>query len=196
MKTKVASKGGGGVETCPSFRCGSLPHSEDVQRFRELSHPHVDSFNFFLEVGLSQAIKDIEPSEMCIVDPKKAREDPGSIDWSDLTSVKFWVEDVRVTRPTKANGTGTSNCLYPRECRERGLMYAGHMTGTFCYTIVERRNGVAFPGPTVRLPKRNFGNMPIMVMSKGCHLEGLMPKDLVKLREEVSGGIEWLESFS
>ena len=182
-KTKRSQKCG--VETCPSFRSGHLPREKDVKRLRGLSAPHVESFNYFLDTGLSQGIGDIEFSELALVDPAKLRSDPSSIDWNDVTSVQFWVDAVSVGRPTKPVGTGTSNRLYPRECRERRLHYAAPMTGTFCYKIVERRNGVTFPGATVRMPKRNFGNMPIMVMSKRCHLEGLMPEALMRLKEEV-----------
>jgi DNA-directed RNA polymerase I subunit RPA2 len=174
------------VETCPSFRSGHLPHLEDVERLRDLSAPHVESFNYLLDTGLTRGINDIEPSELCLVDPNKLR--PSStevIDWHDATSVQFWIEDVRVGFPVKADTTEAKNQLYPRECRERGLMYGGPLTGTFCYTIIERRNGVEFPGKPVRLPKRQFGNMPVVVMSKACHLQGLAPNELVKLKEEV-----------
>lgn len=174
-------KGSGPVETCPSFRSGHLPNTDDVQQLRDLTAPHVDSFNYFLDVGLSQGIQDIEPSELCLADPRKIRD--GSIDWSETPSIQFWVEDVRVSTPVRSDGTG--NKLLPRECRERNLMYAGPMTATFCYTVIERRNGQAFPGKTVRLPKRPFGNVPICVLSKACHLYQMAPKQLVQLKEEV-----------
>jgi hypothetical protein len=190
------------VETCPSFRSGHLPHLEDVQRLRELSAPHVESFNYFLDSGLRQAIQDIEPMELVLVDPTVATSKLVStntaasaarvVDWKDATTVRFWVEEVKITRPMvgshqqqQQQQASSSRFLGPRECRERGLHYAAPMTGAFCYTIVERRNGVAFSGPMVRLRDRSFGNMPIMVMSKACHLKDLAPKDLVKLKEEV-----------
>jgi len=172
-------------DTCPSFRSGPFPAEEDVNRLRQLTAPHVDSFNYFLEVGLSQGIKDIEPAEFDIVDPKVVRENPRSIDLGETSSVKFWVEDVKVAKPVKSSSAGRSNRLLPRESRERSLMYSGLLSGTFCYNIIQRRNGVEIPGRPVKIQKA-FGNMPIMVLSKACHLEGKMPKDLVKLREEVS----------
>jgi len=171
------------VQTCPSFHSGHLPSDEDVERLRELSAPHVESFDYFLDVGLRQGIKDIEPCEMCIVDPGRLRAsyDGEPVDWDDTGSVQFWVEDVALGRPTCDNRP-----LLPRECRERGLMYAGHLTATFCYTIIERRNGINYPRNTVRLPNRSFGEMPVMTMSKACHLRNMMPKELVAKKEEVS----------
>ena len=169
----------------PSFRGGHLPAREDVDRLRELSAPHVESFNYFLDVGLSQGIKDIEPSELELVDPQKLRNEPASIDWDEMTTIKFWCENVKIGKPTKAVGSGgKSTCLLPRECRERGLMYSGEITGTFCYSIVQRRNRIELPSKTTRMTARSFGAIPIMVLSKACHLENSGPSQLVKLGEE------------
>lgn len=170
------------VETCPSFSRGHLPHAEDVERLRNLSAPHVDSFNYFLDVGLEKGIQDIEPVEIDIVDPQKLR--TSQVVLSELTSVQFWVENVKIGAPVKKT-SGSSNRLLPRECRELGLTYAGEMTGSFCYRIIQRRNGVKMEGHPVRIPKQ-FGALPLMVMSKACHLKGKTPAELGKLKEEVS----------
>lgn len=175
IKTKIA-------ESCPSFRRGHLPHPEDLQRLRSLTKPHVDSFNFFLDFGLAKGIKDVEPAELDLVDVQKVREE-GKVDLTDASTVKFWVEDVKIAKPVKSNA-GRSNKLLPRECRERKINYTGQIFGKFCYKIVQRRNGIEIDGPAVRIGK-TFGNMPIMVMSKCCHLEGSTPQDLVGMREEV-----------
>ena len=145
--------------------------------------PHVDSFNYFLEEGLTRGIKDIEPAELDIIDVNKLKEG-GNVELSEVSTLKFWMEDVKVARPTKS-GAGRSNKLLPRECRERKIIYAGQIFGKFCYRVIQRRNGVEIAGPPTKIAK-TFGNMPIMVMSSACHLDGLMPKGLVKLREEVS----------
>ena len=170
------------VETCPSFRRGHLPNAEDLDRLRTLTRPHVESFDYFLEVGLSRGIKDIEPAELDLVDVQKIRQE-GNVDLTDASTVKFWVEDVKVAKPTKSNA-GRSNKLLPRECRERKINYTGQVFGKFCYKIVQRRNGMEIEGQTVKIGK-TFGNMPIMVGSKCCHLEGSSPRDLVRMREEV-----------
>ena len=88
--SKSATKGL--AESCPSFRRGHLPHFEDVERLRSLTKPHVESFNYFLEVGLAKGIKDIEHAELDLVDVQKVR-DEGKADLTDASTVRFWVED-------------------------------------------------------------------------------------------------------
>ena len=170
-------------QPCPSFRRGHLPDVEDVERLRTLSAPHVDSFNYFLEVGLARGISDIEPAELDLVDQQVIRDESLVTDWDKVSTMQFWVEDVEVHKPSKSP-SGGSQKLLPRETRERKMMYSGQIRGRFCYRIVQRRNGVEIPGPATKIEKA-FGNMPIMVMSKACHLEGLMPNELVSLKEEV-----------
>jgi DNA-directed RNA polymerase I subunit RPA2 len=172
-------------ESIPSFCRGHLPKTEDVERFRFLTRPHVESFNYFLDTGLACGIKNIEPAELDIFDSKKLREQGlASIDWDEVTTVKFWVEDVKVNKPIKPASAGKNPKLLPRECRERSSTYAGQIFGKFCYQTIQRRNGVAMEGTPVKVAK-TFGNIPIMVGSKACHLEGLTPHDLVKFKEEV-----------
>jgi len=171
-------------ETCPSFSRGHLPSMEDVERLRSLSKPHVDSFDYFLEVGLMRGIKDIEPAELDLVDTGKVRKHGlSTVDWSEVSTVQFWIEDIKVAKPVKS-GSGRSNRLLPRECRERRIMYSGEISGKFCYKITQRRNGVKIDGRPVKIPK-TFGKLPIMILSKGCHLQGMDPEGLVKVKEEV-----------
>jgi DNA-directed RNA polymerase beta subunit len=190
------------VETCPSFRSGHLPSVEDLERLRTLAAPHVESFNYFLEYGLARGIKDIEPYEICLVDPKRllrgtstdggsGRASSNSIEWDNVTSVEFWVENVKIGKPINQGATSggnsfglSGNKLLPRECRERGLMYSGPIRGDFCFRVIQRRNGAKIAGKPQRF-SRLFGNMPIMTLSKACHLHGTTPKQLVQMKEEV-----------
>ena len=180
---------GGGI---PSFRQGHLSAISDVKRYQSLSAPHVDGFDFFLDRGLSRAISDIEPAELDVADAEPSNRNDG-------TKVKFWVEGVKVIPPMKAGSANGSShripqsssqgsgysALTPRECRELGLMYSGAMTGEFCYQLIQRdSDGVESTGRVVRI-KKKFGDMPIMVMSKACHLRGKKPEELIQMREEV-----------
>ena len=184
------------VESGPSYRRSSLPHVEDVERFRYLTKPHVNSFDYFLQVGLDKGIRDIEPIEMDILPPALLRSigigEEGSEEklqkaLQDVTTIKFWFENVKIGKPNKNSGMGQTapNSLLPRECRERDLMYSGLITGNLCFTVVERRNGMIVNRsrrPT-KLAK-NFGSMPIMVGSRACNLHGLTPEQLIQCREE------------
>ena len=182
------------VETCPSFRSGHLPQTTDVEQLRQLTAPHVESFNYFLDHGLSAGIQDMEPAELVLAKPATTTTSGGTTTTTtklaDQTVLRFWMENVRVSKPMYQNATASSlnshsNSLLPRECRERRLMYAGTMRGMVCVTTVQRRNGVEFPGSTMRIP-REFGDLPIMVLSKSCHLHQSTPTELVKHKEEVS----------
>lgn len=171
--------------TTPSYRQTYLAHEEDVERLRNLTAPHVDSFDYFLKKGLVQGITNMDVAELSIVDPKIVRESPDAIQWSDVGKCEFWVEEVRIAKPRRAaNESCRDDRLLPRECRERRLHYAGQLSGTFCYRLVERRNGLEVPGRTHRLAK-NFGEIPIMVGSQACHLHKSTPRELIDLREEV-----------
>ena len=104
----------------------------------------------------------------------------------------MWVENVQVGRPVKTDHSFSrnGNRLTPRECRELGLMYSGPMNGDLCYQINHRtldgKGGMTeVPGKVVRVAKK-FGDMPIMVMSKACHLNEKKPSELVAMKEEVS----------
>jgi DNA-directed RNA polymerase I subunit RPA2 len=189
-------------QTCPSYYNGYLPTVENVQRLRTLTAPHVDSFNYFLEHGLCAGIASLEPAELDLV-PAATTTAPTSLDATqqqqqllpqDVSTVQFWVENVTIAKPKKSFSTTANNSsndnshyksLYPREARERGCMYSGTMTGTFCYRIIERRNYTTIPNKVVRIPNKSFGDMPIMVLSQACHLHNSTPQQLTKWKEEV-----------
>ena len=179
------SKKKGVKQSCPSFRRSHLPGEDDVNRLRFLTRPHVESYNYFLQSGLTKGIKAIPKAELDIVDLNKLREDRSKIDWDEVTTVRYWFEDVRISKPSKpANAGRSEGKLFPNECRERSLMYSGQLKGKFCYEIITRRNGEAKASPPYKMPK-TFGVIPVMVGSNACHIEGMNPKSLVALKEEV-----------
>jgi len=175
-------------ETCPSFRRGHIPLYEDVKRLRTLSLPHVGSFDYFLERGLARGVSDIVPFEIDLMDPNKNSKIKNP---REVKTLKMWVSNVKVDRPVKTDASFSNNGskLTPRECRELGLMYSGPMIGELCYQINHRQldeNGsmTEILGKVVRVRKK-FGDMPIMVMSKACHLHEKKPSELVAMKEEV-----------
>jgi DNA-directed RNA polymerase beta subunit len=121
----------------------------------------------------------MERSEIDLRDPKLPETTSNPND-DNVTTLQFWIENVKIRKPCKAGNAR----LYPRECRERGLMYAGEIVGTFAYRFLERRNQIVIPGKVQKVQK-TFGDMPIMVLSDACHLQDMTPRQLVALREEV-----------
>jgi DNA-directed RNA polymerase beta subunit len=175
-----------------------------VRKLREVvSEPHVESYNYFVEHGLAAGIRDLEPIELDLVDPKlrmPVHLQPEShkskvIDWDDSTVVKFWVQDAALSSPMKrrsaggGGGGGDSSALsiplLPRECRERGLLYGGQLSAIFCFQVIRRRNGACLNSPVVKLDRKTFGELPIMVLSERCHLRTMSPAQLVQHKEEV-----------
>ena len=186
-------------QTCPSYDNGYLPTPDSVQRLRTLTAPHVESFNYFLEYGLSAGIQSLEPAEFDLIPPPSTStvvvpvvvsDHHSSFLLQDVSTIQFWVEDVTIAKPMKSFSTTYHNnnnnkALFPREARERGCMYSGTMTGTFCYRIIERRNYTTIPNQIIRIPNKSFGDVPIMVLSQACHLHNSTPQQLTKWKEEV-----------
>ena len=175
----------------PSFRRSHVSKTEDIKKLHRLSAPHVESFNYFLDVGLEKGVSDILPYELDIIDLSKAENKGiGHVEGKPSDTVKFWLENVKIGMPTKtqrdAGGSKSGAMkLLPRECRELGIMYAAPLTADFCWQFY-RRDGYGeetASGKAMRV-QRNFGMMPIMVMSKACHLRNKSPAELIKCKEE------------
>eukprot|EP00804_Cyclotella_cryptica_P029983 CCRYP_013459-RA/>CCRYP_013459-RA protein AED:0.06 eAED:0.06 QI:398/0.87/0.88/1/0.75/0.55/9/1858/758 len=177
-------------QAVPSFHRGYLSPKSSLRKLQRLSAPHVESFNYFLDVGLARGVQDIVPFELDLIDTSQLENRGiGHVLGKASDTVEFWLENVKVGMPTKTQTGSTGNAaaskLCPRECRELGIMYAASLTAEFCLQFV-RRDGYGAStstGSVIRF-SRNFGMMPIMVMSKACHLHGMGAAELVKAKEE------------
>ena len=200
--TKSKSFGGSSHEASsnirqpiPSFNRSHTCKKSDVRKLHRLSAPHVESYNYFLDIGLSKGISDISTCEVDMMDGSLLENrGHGFIHGKSSETLKFWVENVKVSRPTKVQPSGRSNNsntstramrLLPHECRELGILYGAPLIGEVCIQQT-RRDGYGNETPTgstIRI-SRNFGMLPIMVMSKACHLHGKSPSELIKCKEE------------
>ena len=103
-------------------------------------------------MGLQRGISDIGIHEIDMIDPSVER-GVGYVPGKSADTIQFWLENVRIGMPTKSQSYGTTSGggggggaaalqksmkLYPRECRELGIMYAAPITGEFCYQFVKR----------------------------------------------------------
>jgi DNA-directed RNA polymerase I subunit RPA2 len=131
------------------------------KRLKHLVAPHVDSFNYFLENGLTTAVADILPLEMQLVDGP---------------FIKIAVQSVHIANPFKNEDGALEQRLTPREARERGLSYCAKMT-------VQMK--VEVDGHALDVTSK-AGDMPIMVMSKNCHMRNMNPEELCFHREEAN----------
>ncbi|KRZ16707.1 DNA-directed RNA polymerase I subunit RPA2, partial [Trichinella zimbabwensis] len=131
----------------------------------ELVEPHIKSFNYFAEQGITQAVEDIFP----VV--------------SEISEIKKVIE-ISITNPfigfpaiSKDGGDANALKLWPSECRVSCRSYSAKLLATLTIKINNR---------VVDSARRNLGDIPIMVMSNRCHLTKLSPNQLVKEKEEMN----------
>jgi DNA-directed RNA polymerase I subunit RPA2 len=188
------------MHPCPSYINNHQPTTEQIEYFRSLAAPHVDSFGYFLKHGLQKGIQDIEPIELDFIDPVIVSDDNRAgrpTNYDNVPTIRFWIEDIKISKPVRNHTRNIhSNLLkttfkdkdtvrlLPRECRERGIMYAGTIHAKICCEISHRRHGEEVKSEVFRMLK-TFGNMPIMVRSTGCHLENMSVEELIENKEEV-----------
>ena len=122
---------------------------------------HVDSFNFFLEDGLNHAVGNIHPVELIV----------------NGTVVSLDFLEASISLPTEIIGKGATSerLCYPSECRERRITYRGRLTA---------RMEVKVGGGDPWVFEKTLGQVPIMVKSTRCHLDGLTPAELIEKHEE------------
>lgn len=136
-------------------------------------------------MGLARGISDIVPYELDLIDTSQLENRGiGHQVGKASDTIEFWLENVRIGMPTKSVANGAAK-LYPRECRELGIMYSAPLTAEFCLQF-SRRDGYGGNTPTGNIMRftRSFGMMPIMTMSKACHLHGMNGADLIRVKEE------------
>lgn len=144
----------------------------------EAIKPHVDSFNGILaENGqLHHALKEIGTKTFLDGEPvANLTDDPAELRRRNRLEVRVSQVFVEKSRVPDTNKFEAHRDILPVECRERHATYKGRMTGRFQYRINDG---------DWKTSDRFFGNLPIMLRSNRCHLEGLSPKQLVNCREE------------
>ena len=158
----------------PTFVAG-FAEEETKKRLAHLVAPHVDSYNYFLEYGLKEAISDMLPVEM------KISEEDGS-DPVDSNGkgvyLRMTITNAQIAYPCRKDET--SEKLTPREARERGLTYGGNMV---CTVNIQVFKTISADDSVSTLADMNItarlGDLPVMVMSTRCHLRGLSSRQLV-----------------
>jgi DNA-directed RNA polymerase I subunit RPA2 len=93
------------------------------------------------------------------------------------TNQKVRIESVQIARPalSSKDRITTNRRTYPSECRERMTSYRGRMSLKFVYSVND--------GPE-ETQTRDAGQIPIMLCSNRCYLEGMSPAELVANKEE------------
>ena len=140
--------------------------SSNYPQLHFLIKPHIDSFNSIFSAGLlDSSIQNLEPREVVDIEGNRLR---------------FWIEDVRVSKPmlSEKEHRSLDRALYPSECRERGVSYRGKMSAKFMFSV---------NGGQVRSEVKALGALPIMAKSSRCNLFEMSPAELISKREDPRG---------
>ena len=132
--------------------------------FEENSFVNADikSFNDFIDKELPRIIeenKDIEPT---IIPP-------------NVDEYKIKLDKIYVKAPEVTEADGSKKVIYPCEARLRKMTYAGQV-------FIEMSSHIN--GVQRETFKTQIGNIPIMLKSKFCHLNGLSRKELIEHGED------------
>ena len=141
--------------------------SNPIDKYKELLSPHVDSFNWWLNEGLHENLKDLDPYYFRFGRDEVKRE--GHV-WVDKPILSFPVHDV------KAGGE-----VLPFECRLGHSTYEAKLDVTVHLKLDDGREWEQ---------KKQIGPIPIMVRSEKCNLNK-RAQDIVsrgKEEDRESGG--------
>nr|XP_018632653.1 DNA-directed RNA polymerase I subunit 2 isoform X3 [Nicotiana tomentosiformis] len=146
----------------------SRPHllqEKDYSALKELFSHHIESFDHMVDNGLETMLLNIKPVEV--------------LDSFSKLKLRIWFGKPEIFPPQKERTSKTMHdALYPFECRQAKLSYTGKFLVDICFQYGD--------GAVIR-EKFNFGQFPIMLKSKLCHLRAADDsKKLTAHKEEPS----------
>ncbi|KAJ2799396.1 hypothetical protein H4R21_003562, partial [Coemansia helicoidea] len=152
---------------------GQTPEYPEVQ---SLTAPHIESFNSIWEAAgpRTPALVDLA---MELLGKTVVFDGKANVDSARGARITLWVDQLRLDHPAlSSRETRSANRLvYPTECRQRGISYRGRLSGVLHYRVDD--------GPE-QTEERNFGQLPVMVRSSRCNLQGMGPAELIRHHEE------------
>eukprot|EP00941_MAST-03F_sp_MAST-3F-sp1_P004303 g4303.t1 len=193
-------------KTAPSSIPGAYP-TDNSEYLKDLVSPHIESFNYAIGAGLDAAIESLSTySTIVTLDgaknpkSKKARQsksnrasksppsskdvasssDDSSSDDDDMDTstgedtLRLWIEEAELGYPTKDDDSLDSR-RFPAECRQLGITYNAPLWITICRQVND--------GSVTRMQQK-VGDIPVMVRSNRCHLNNLLPKELIRRHED------------
>ncbi|KAE9973647.1 DNA-directed RNA polymerase I subunit RPA2 [Venturia inaequalis] len=137
--------------------------------------PHIKSFNAIWEPNglLEHAIRDIGTKVYLDGNPNAVSEDAPARNRLSVRIREVFLQKALLPPSNKFKVTNRN--ILPSECRERHATYRGKLMARLDYRV----NGSDWKELT-----RELGQMPIMLRSNRCHLEGMAPAELVQAKEE------------
>ena len=122
----------------------------------------LESFNYFIDHGLSKILEENRIVEPTIIPP-------------NIEEFKIRLDNIWVTKPEITEADGSIRPILPSEARLRKMSYSAPV-----YMEVSAHiNGIQKEDF-----KLQIGNIPIMLKSKFCHLNGKSTEELIKAGED------------
>lgn len=139
--------------------------ASDFKELRELVTHHIESFDYMSDKGLEVMFNRIRP--VSIIHP------------FTKNKLRIFLDNPQLYRPQREglSKTAMKEALFPFECRQAKISYTGTFLADVCFQYNE--------GPVIR-ERFDFGQFPVMLMSKLCNLRGADPRKLVSCKEEAS----------
>ncbi|CAI5516392.1 unnamed protein product [Closterium sp. Naga37s-1] len=173
------------------------------ENLENLVAPHIDSFDYFVERGLPEAVRLIRPVEAGTTYIPFPHFPPFPLPAALLPPRLSHTSAARRAPPTGATSESTSfppspTPLHPpflpsspsslsHQCRQAGTTYRGDFRIDLCVSYFDEDDDVALAdvakGPMQR-QQLSLGRVPIMVKSGSCHLRHLTQEQLVRRKEE------------
>ena len=140
---------------------------------KNVPRSHIDSFDNAFDVCLKRALINLRPVSLTI--PPSAF----SAEINEPLIMRMWIEEAEPHKPFKEGVTVSlsDTRLFPSECRQRALTYSGKIMATIALQIGKK------PPEKISL---EIPGIPIMVMSKLCHLRDMTELQLVQHKENAS----------
>ncbi|KAK2634349.1 hypothetical protein Ddye_029141 [Dipteronia dyeriana] len=140
--------------------------SEDLEPLRQLVRHHIDSYNYMVDEGLNEMFDRVKPVVVH--------------DSFTNKKLKISVGNPEIFPPQKEHGSKMMHDkLLPFECRQAKISYTGKLMADVEFQYLDANS------PVVR-ERFNFGQFPIMLKSKRCHLQDAGPQKLKSFKEEAA----------
>lgn len=144
---------------------------------KNISTHHIRSFNRFLDADLQTIVDQKEAIQTSIGNSDTEDEPDGESNDEPLIAR---LDEIRFESPQVRESDGTVNLIYPQEARHRNLTYASPM-----YLHIQLiTGGNQEPKSVFRESEVKIGELPIMVRSEGCNLNGLSATERLHYNED------------
>ena len=122
----------------------------------------IDSFDYFIEYGMQEVIKEIGDIVPTIIPP-------------DVQDFRIRLDKIEIEKPIIVEADGSKRLIYPIEARLRKISYSAPI----CLNISVHIDGVQRDSFRTQI-----GKIPIMLKSKYCYLNGLNYEELAEKGED------------